>query len=83
MPKELFVAELTAGFDTLPPQLKEAARWVIDHPADVALLTMREQARRAGIPPATLTRLAQRKLSRPLRHGLVTRSVFEVPVWAG
>jgi DNA-binding MurR/RpiR family transcriptional regulator len=35
-------------------------RWVIDHPADVALLTMREQARRAGIPPATLTRLAQR-----------------------
>jgi len=52
--------ELTAGFETLPPQLKEAARWVIDHPADVALLTMREQARRAGIPPATLTRLAQR-----------------------
>jgi DNA-binding MurR/RpiR family transcriptional regulator len=60
MPKEPFVAELTAGFDTLPPQLREAARWVIDHPADVALLTMREQARRAGIPPATLTRLAQR-----------------------
>lgn len=54
------VAELTAGFDGLPSQLKEAARWVIDHPADVALLTMREQARRAGIPPATLTRLAQR-----------------------
>jgi DNA-binding MurR/RpiR family transcriptional regulator len=52
--------ELTAGFGALPPQLKEAARWVIDHPADVALLTMREQARRAGIPPATLTRLAQR-----------------------
>ncbi|THD72503.1 MAG: MurR/RpiR family transcriptional regulator [Bradyrhizobium sp.] len=57
--KQLLV-ELTAGFDELPPQLKEAARWVIDHPADVALLTMREQARRAGIPPATLTRLAQR-----------------------
>jgi DNA-binding MurR/RpiR family transcriptional regulator len=57
--KQLLV-ELTAGFDELPPQLKEAARWVIDHPADVALLTMREQARRAGIAPATLTRLAQR-----------------------
>lgn len=57
--KQLLV-ELTASFDELPPQLKEAARWVIDHPADVALLTMREQARRAGIPPATLTRLAQR-----------------------
>jgi DNA-binding MurR/RpiR family transcriptional regulator len=57
--KQLLV-EMTAGFDRLSPQLKEAARWVIDHPADVALLTMREQARRAGIPPATLTRLAQR-----------------------
>jgi DNA-binding MurR/RpiR family transcriptional regulator len=54
------LGELRADFDKLPPQLKEAARWVIDHPADVALLTMREQARRAGIPPATLTRLAQR-----------------------
>jgi DNA-binding MurR/RpiR family transcriptional regulator len=54
------LGELRADFDKLPPQLKDAARWVIDHPADVALLTMREQARRAGIPPATLTRLAQR-----------------------
>ena len=54
------LSELTAEFEQLSPQLKEAARWVIDHPSDVALLTMREQARRAGIPPATLTRLAQR-----------------------
>src|SRR5260370_38863722 len=51
---------MRAGSDGRPPQLKEAARWVIARPADVALLTMREQARRAGIPPATLTRLAQR-----------------------
>ena len=55
-----FNSRLKAGFDDLPPQLKEAARWVIDHPADVALLSLREQARRAGIAPATLTRLAQR-----------------------
>ena len=55
-----FDAKLKIGFAALPPQLKEAARWVIDHPTDVALLSMREQARRAGIPPATLTRLAQR-----------------------
>jgi DNA-binding MurR/RpiR family transcriptional regulator len=55
-----FKSRLKAGFDDLPPQLKEAARWVIDHPADVALLSLREQARRAGIAPATLTRLAQR-----------------------
>ncbi len=55
-----FNSRLKAGFDDLSPQLKEAARWVIDHPADVALLSMREQARRAGIAPATLTRLAKR-----------------------
>jgi DNA-binding MurR/RpiR family transcriptional regulator len=55
-----FNARLKAGFEDLSPQLKEAARWVVDHPADVALLSMREQARRAGILPSTLTRLAQR-----------------------
>jgi DNA-binding MurR/RpiR family transcriptional regulator len=53
-------ARLKAEFETLSPQMKEAARWVIDHPADVALLSTREQARRAGVAPATLTRLAQR-----------------------
>jgi DNA-binding MurR/RpiR family transcriptional regulator len=55
-----FDAQLRAGFAALSPQLQEAARWVIDNPADVALLSTREQARRAGVTPATLTRLAQR-----------------------
>src|SRR5690606_34423356 len=55
-----FSAELKSSFGALPAQIKVAARWVIDHPADVALLTMREQARRSGMAPATLTRLAQR-----------------------
>src|SRR5258708_12564090 len=56
-----FDSRLKANFENLSPQLQEAARWVIDHPADVALLSLREQARRAGIAPATLTRLAQRR----------------------
>jgi DNA-binding MurR/RpiR family transcriptional regulator len=54
-----FVAELRSRFGALSPQIKEAARWVIDHPIDVAVLTLREQARRSGVAPATLTRLAQ------------------------
>jgi len=54
-----FTGRLRSGFDGLSPQLREAARWVIDHPADVALLSTREQARRAGVTPATMTRLAQ------------------------
>ncbi|MER9965151.1 hypothetical protein NKJ72_30585 [Mesorhizobium sp. M0045] len=40
--------------------MKVAARSLLDHPTEVALLSMREQARRAGVPPATLTRLAKR-----------------------
>ncbi len=33
---------------------------MLDRPDDVALLSMREQARRAGVPAATMTRLAKR-----------------------
>jgi len=54
------VRDLSKSFDDMPPQLQLAARWMLDHPIDVALLSMRDQARRAGVPPATLTRLAQR-----------------------
>ena len=40
-------------------QLQSAARYLLEHPRDVALLSMREQARRAGVQPATMTRLAK------------------------
>ena len=55
-----FSARLRAAFETMPRQLQAAAQWVHDNPHDVALLTMREQARRAGVAPASMTRLAQR-----------------------
>ncbi len=51
---------IVEAFDALSPQLQTAARYVLDCPDDVALLSMREQARRAGVPPATMTRLAKR-----------------------
>ncbi len=51
---------IIAAFDALPPQLQAAARYMLDRPDDVALLSMREQARRAGVPAATMTRLAKR-----------------------
>ncbi|WP_298722057.1 MurR/RpiR family transcriptional regulator [uncultured Ferrovibrio sp.] len=50
---------IAAAFESLPPQLQAAARFALDHPEDVALLSMREQARRAGVPPVTMTRLAR------------------------
>lgn len=47
-------------FETLPSQLQDAARYLLDNPEDVALLSMREQARRAGLQPWTMVRLAKR-----------------------
>lgn len=54
------ISIIKGSYDRLPRQMKVAARWLIEHPTEVALLSMREQARRARVPPATLTRLAKR-----------------------
>lgn len=51
---------IVAAFDAMPAQLQTAARYVLDRPNDVALLSMREQARQAGVQPATMTRFAKR-----------------------
>ncbi|CDX18781.1 Transcriptional regulator, RpiR family [Mesorhizobium sp. ORS 3324] len=51
---------IVEAFDTLPSQLQDAARYLLDNPEDVALLSMREQARRAGLQPWTMVRLAKR-----------------------
>jgi DNA-binding MurR/RpiR family transcriptional regulator len=52
--------QIIRGFDDMPTQLQAGARYVLDRPRDVALLSMREQARQAGVQPATMTRLAKR-----------------------
>jgi DNA-binding MurR/RpiR family transcriptional regulator len=51
---------IVEAFDDMPAQLQAAARYVLDRPRDVALLSMREQARQAGVRPATMTRFAKR-----------------------
>ena len=51
---DMLVEELEA----MPPQLKAAARFVLEQPTDVALMSMREQARRAGVSHTTMVRLA-------------------------
>lgn len=55
-----FRSRLLEAYGAMPRQLRAAAQWVLDNPRDVALLSMREQARRAGVAPASMTRLAQR-----------------------
>ncbi|HEX6959286.1 MAG TPA: MurR/RpiR family transcriptional regulator [Ferrovibrio sp.] len=59
MNRDALADRIADAFDDLPPQLQAAARFALDHPDDVALLSMREQARRAGVPPVTMTRLAR------------------------
>ncbi|WP_230530017.1 MurR/RpiR family transcriptional regulator [Microvirga roseola] len=53
-------AKIAETFAGLPAQLQAAARFILERPGDVALLSMRDQARQAGVQPATMTRLAQR-----------------------
>ena len=57
-PEHSVTDRIVAAFDSIPRQMQVAARYVLDYPEDVALLTMREQAKRANVPPATMTRLA-------------------------
>jgi DNA-binding MurR/RpiR family transcriptional regulator len=51
--------QIIKAFDAMSVQLQTGARYVLDRPRDVALLSMREQARQAGVQPATMTRLAK------------------------
>jgi DNA-binding MurR/RpiR family transcriptional regulator len=60
MDPRLLSKRIVAQFDGLSAQLQLAARYILDHPRDVALLSMREQARKAGVGPATMTRFAKR-----------------------
>jgi DNA-binding MurR/RpiR family transcriptional regulator len=47
------------AFETLSPEVRRAARWLSDHSTEVALLSMRHQARSAGVSPPTMIRLAR------------------------
>ena len=49
---------IEAEFPRLSPQLKRAARYVLDSPDDVALSSMRALATRADVHPSALVRLA-------------------------
>jgi DNA-binding MurR/RpiR family transcriptional regulator len=60
MGNSIVAQRIKREFDAMAPQMQTASRFILEHPSEVALLSMREQARRAGVLPATMTRLAQR-----------------------
>ncbi len=54
------LAQMRAAFPSLSPQLRQAARFLLDRPDEVAFSSMRQLAAKAGVQPATMVRLAQR-----------------------
>lgn len=52
-------------FDTLTPELQRAARWIADHPGETGFLSMRQQAKSAGVSAPTMVRLARALILRP------------------
>jgi DNA-binding MurR/RpiR family transcriptional regulator len=53
------VEQLTKAYPTLSKQLKKSAGYVLDHPGNIATLSMRQVAARADVPPPTMNRLAK------------------------
>lgn len=46
-------------FEQMPGKLQIAARYILDHPSEVALNSMRDLAAKAGVQPSTMTRLSK------------------------
>src|SRR5690606_26552875 len=63
MPREIEIDELRAEilgrYDSLSNRLQQAARYTLEHPNEVALETVTELARRAGVQPSVFVRLSQ------------------------
>ena len=58
LPSDLLLT-LQEKLEQLPPELQRAAHWVVAHPAEVGLWSMRRQAQALGVAPATMLRLAR------------------------
>lgn len=53
------LAYLRTNYETFSTQFQAGARYLLDHPQEIPLLSMRKIAADAGVQPATLVRLAQ------------------------
>src|SRR5258708_2054316 len=70
------------GYDALTPELQRAAQWVVDHPGETGFLSMRQQAKSAGVSAPTMVRLARAlgfadyaSLRRPFQDAMAGRSL--------
>lgn len=60
MTYETLQARILMQLPDLSAELRKAARFLLDHPDDVALVSMRVLAARSGVTPTTFVRLARR-----------------------
>lgn len=56
---EALIQHLQSTYAEMPTQFQISARYLIDHPGDIPIASMRTIAAQAGVQPATLVRLAQ------------------------
>lgn len=59
IPLDQLLTRLTDRRDRMTPQLQRACSYVLDHPVDVAMLSIRKAATASAVTPSTLTRLAK------------------------
>ena len=59
MTKDELEKAISMRFQEMPPKLRQAARYVLDSPKEVALQSMRTVASRAQLQPASMLRLAR------------------------
>lgn len=57
--KDALRERIITRFNDMSPQLRQAARYILEHPQETALVSMRELSRHAGVQPSTMTRLAK------------------------
>lgn len=89
--KTKVIKDLKDMLPHLPRGLRTVAKYVVDHPSDFGLDSIRETARKAGVSTYTLVRLAEKlgftgydDLREPFRHALVSASAnIAQPEWIG
>ena len=83
------IAALKAEMPALSPQLRQAAKYVIDHPSDFGLDPIRVSARKAGVSTYTLVKISKymgfsgfEAFRQPFRLALISvPSATDTPDW--
>ncbi|STS10635.1 DNA-binding transcriptional regulator HexR [Ewingella americana] len=60
MEQQALIQKIKDQYESLPKQVRLVASFVLNYPQEVAVMSMREQAKLAGLPPSTMTRFAKR-----------------------